>query len=101
MTLPFCGGSAQCPRADATRRTNGLTVADIVLTSSPSTNIAYLRLSPKPEIILLCLQIPVLVRIEVDTSNFLQFQVTVATPDAAATAAIKDLLCSQLAAIVA
>ncbi len=46
-------------------------------------------------------QIPVLVRIEVDTSSFLQFQVTVATPDAAATAAIKELLCAQLAGIVA
>lgn len=49
----------------------------------------------------LAAQIPVLVRIEVDTSSFLQFQVTVATPDVSATAAIKDLLCSQLAAVVA
>ena len=46
-------------------------------------------------------QIPVLVRIEVDTSSFLQFQVTVATPDGMASAAIKDLLCTQILAIVA
>ncbi len=45
------------------------------------------------------MQIPVLVRIEVDTSSFLQFQVTVATPDAAATAAIRNLLCAQIAAL--
>ena len=44
-------------------------------------------------------QIPVLVRIEVDTSNYLQFQVTVATPDPTATAAIKHLLCTQIAAL--
>ena len=46
-------------------------------------------------------QIPVLVRIEVDTSSFLQFQVTVATPDAAATAAIRNLLCAQIAMLAA
>ena len=46
------------------------------------------------------MQIPVLVRVEVDPRSFLQFQVTVATPDVSATAAIKDLLCTQLAAIV-
>jgi hypothetical protein len=47
------------------------------------------------------LQIPVLVRIEVDTSSFLQFQVTVATPDTAGTAAIRNVLCSQIAALTA
>lgn len=44
-----------------------------------------------------CLQVLVLVRIEVDVASHAQFQVTVASPDVQLTAAVKNVLLLQLA----
>lgn len=43
-----------------------------------------------------CLQVPVMMRVEVEKVQRLQFQVTVASSDGNTTSSLKDLICQLL-----